>query len=418
MVLFVALYMASISLVAFLLTAALIAAGLSIYLVNSRQVKVHLRDAGEKRLRFFDGITDLLRGAKEVKFNRRRGEELYEDIHGVARELRGSTERAHRMLDDNSLFAQSNFFLLLGAVVFVAPQFHQMASQSTASLIAGIIFIMGPLSSVILGIPAFTRANLAAENIASLEARLEEAGAGALPPQAQDPWPAAAPVSAITCESLVYRYRTGAINTQGEGFQIGPIDLQVAAGEVLFIVGGNGSGKSTLLKVLTSLYPASAGTLSMDGITVTPRTAQAFRERFSVIFGDFHLFRRLYGLQDVDDGRLRELLEAMQLAGKTALVDGRFSSLELSTGQRKRLAMVVALLEDRPVYAFDEWAADQDPGFRRHFYREMLPDLQRRGKTVIVVTHDDQYFDCADRVVVMEYGRIRSVQPGRVAADA
>ena len=79
--------------------------------------------------------------------------------------------------------------------------------------------------------------------------------------------------------------------------------------------------------------------------------------------------------------------------------DGRFSTLDLSTGQRKRLAMVAALLDDKPIYIFDEWAADQDPGFRRYFYEGLLGELKARGKTVLAVTHDDRYFGVADRVV-------------------
>jgi putative ATP-binding cassette transporter len=411
LVAFVALYMASISMVAFGLTFALIAAGLSVYLFNSRQVRANLREAADTRLRFFDGITDLLRGAKEVKFSRQRSDDLFGDIEGIAGRLRESTERAHRMLDDNALFAQTNFFMLLGAVVFVAPQFQLIQSQSTASLVAGIIFLMGPLSSVILGIPVVTRANLAAEAIGELESRLDAAGPEEAGLRQEDPW--GEQPGALEARGLVYRYHPSgpeAGESAAESFQIGPLDLAIAPGEVVFIVGGNGSGKSTLLKVLTGLYPPAAGQVLLGGIELTAQNAQAFRERFAVIFGDFHLFRRLYGLRAADERRARDLLQRMHLARKTALQDGRFSTLDLSTGQRKRLAMVVALLEERPIYAFDEWAADQDPDFRRWFYTELVPELKARGRTVVVVTHDDQYFRCADRVVAMEYGQIRSLQ--------
>lgn len=412
---FTALYMASISMVAFALTAGLIAAGLSVYMVNLKQIKVYMRETVATRLRFFDGITDLLHGAKEVKFNPARGEELYRDIHATADSLRSSTEKSHRLLDDNALFAQCNFFLLLGTVAFVAPMFHSTTAQSTTSLIAGIIFIMGPLSSVILGIPAFTRANLAAENIDALETRLNDACRDS--GTAEDPWGGKG-AGRVDAQGLVYRYRSPAgmhpapladTPGAGDGFQIGPLDLHVDPGEVVFIVGGNGSGKSTLLKVLTALYAPISGSVRMEGIAVAPHNAQAYRERFAVIFGDFHLFKKPYGLGAVDPQRVSSLLRQMQIDDKTRFADGSFTTLDLSTGQRKRLAMVVALLEDRPIYAFDEWAADQDPDFRRHFYREMIPELKRRGKTVIVVTHDDQYFDAADRVIVMEYGKIRSV---------
>ncbi|MCA9683113.1 MAG: ATP-binding cassette domain-containing protein, partial [Myxococcales bacterium] len=193
-------------------------------------------------------------------------------------------------------------------------------------------------------------------------------------------------------------------------FTIGPFDLALPAGKIHFIVGGNGSGKSTLFKALTGLYAANAGELRVDGVVVGRRNLAAYRELISVIFSDFHLFTKLYGLLDVDEAEGRRLLELMQLTDKTRLVDGAFSNRRLSTGQRKRLAMVVALLEDRPVYAFDEWAADQDPEFRQYFYDELIPALTARGKIVIAISHDDRYFRCADQILTLDYGRVRSLE--------
>jgi putative ATP-binding cassette transporter len=100
------------------------------------------------------------------------------------------------------------------------------------------------------------------------------------------------------------------------------------------------------------------------------------------------------------------LLQYMGLEDKVKFSDGRFSTQDLSTGQRKRLAMVVALLEQREVYLFDEWAADQDAWFRDVFYKGLLPALKRTGKTVIAVTHDDRYWDCADRCIALDVGEM------------
>ena len=160
----------------------------------------------------------------------------------------------------------------------------------------------------------------------------------------------------------------------------------------MFIVGGNGSGKSTLLRVLTGLYPVHGGELRVDHVPVTPESVAAYRALFSAILSDFHLFDRLYGLEDVPADLIARLLREMELDHKVGVADGRFSTLDLSHGQKKRLALIVALLEDRPVLVFDEWAADQDPGFRRHFYEDILPGLKREGRTVIAATHDDRYF--------------------------
>jgi putative ATP-binding cassette transporter len=164
------------------------------------------------------------------------------------------------------------------------------------------------------------------------------------------------------------------------------------------------------MKVLTGLYPATGGEMRIDGQRLRPENVAAYREMYSAIFSDFHLFSRLYGLLDVDEQAVLTLLRQMQIDDKTSFEKGRFTKRDLSTGQRKRLAMIVALLEDRPICLFDEWAADQDPEFRKYFYDELIPALKRRGKTVIAVSHDDRYFHCADRVVTLEYGKVRSIE--------
>ena len=125
---------------------------------------------------------------------------------------------------------------------------------------------------------------------------------------------------------------------------------------------------------------------------------------FSTVFTQFHLFDRLYGLDGVADEEIMAILESLQIADKTRVENGRFTNLELSTGQRKRLALAICLLEDRDILVFDEWAADQDPHFRRHFYEVVLPELKARGKTIIAATHDDRFWHLADRVIRMEYG--------------
>ena len=176
-------------------------------------------------------------------------------------------------------------------------------------------------------------------------------------------------------------------------------------GETLFVVGGNGSGKSTFLRLLTALYEPDNGRIEVDGRPVREGNLQAFRNLFSVIFTDFHLFDRLYGLVNTEEARVSELLEDMGLGNKTSYRDGEFSTLDLSHGQRTRLAYVVSLLEDRPIYIFDEWAAGQDPEMRRRFYEELVPELKQRGKTVLAVTHDDKYWHCADRMLKMEEGK-------------
>ena len=174
-------------------------------------------------------------------------------------------------------------------------------------------------------------------------------------------------------------------------FGVGPVNLILNAGEVVFISGGNGSGKSTLLKVLTGLYPLDSGKILLDGEEIVTDNRDRYRERFTAIFSDYHLFKRLYGLMDTEPEEVQRLLSLFELTGKTHLGGDEFSTIDLSAGQRKRLALIVGLLEKRPVLVLDEWTADQDPDFRRKFYDELVPALQKSGKTIVAVSHDDRY---------------------------
>ena len=176
-------------------------------------------------------------------------------------------------------------------------------------------------------------------------------------------------------------------------FQVGPVDFALQAGELVFITGGNGSGKSTFLKLLAGLFIPDSGTIELDGRRVDNSTREHFRALTSAIFTDYHLFKRLYGISDSDPAEFERLLRQFQLNKKTHLVDGEFVTLDLSGGQRKRLALVVSLLEKRPILLLDEWTSDQDPEFRKYFYDELLPALQQAGKTIVVITHDDRYLD-------------------------
>ena len=215
--------------------------------------------------------------------------------------------------------------------------------------------------------------------------------------------PALQNFSSVGLRNAVFQH----IDEQGHGgFTVGALDLDIRSGETLFVTGGNGSGKSTMLKLLTRLYLPTEGSAQIDGQDVAPDIAQSYRDLFSVLFSDYHLFHKLYGLKVPSSEEVVSLLRLLEIDDKIHLVDGRFSTLDLSGGQRKRLALFVCLLEHKPIYIFDEFAADQDPAFRHKFYKEILPRLKHRGATIVAVTHDDQYFDCCDRRIHMEEGHI------------
>jgi putative ATP-binding cassette transporter len=265
-----------------------------------------------------------------------------------------------------------------------------------------ILFTFGPLLEVIGVVPYVAQAGAAINALEAMERTLD-AELGGVAPTNFGETPADWPFRTIEARDLVFSYPDEA---GMPGYTVGPINLTIRAGEIVFLMGGNGSGKSTFLKLLTGLYLPRSGQLLVDGQVVTPSQLPRYRNLFSIIFTDFHLFDRLYGLDVINDTQLNRLLADMDLANKTSYYEGRFSHLQLSTGQRKRLALIVAILEQKPILLCDEWAADQDPQFRRHFYEVILPELQRQGRTIIAATHDDHYFDAADRLLKMEYGRI------------
>lgn len=408
---FATLYIAWLSPTAFVIIAALTAVGVSIYLSNKKEIKRCLRETARTRVAFFDLIMDLLDGFKEAKFGRRRSREIRDDIVQTSDALRMITARANILFGENTIFASCLLFAVLGGIIFILPRYTAIDAALLSQLVAGVIFVWGPLGMLLNTSQAYIRSNVALAQIEALEEKLDSATReGASLSDAVDPWKGR--FTTIEATNVEYDY---ASQQGGDGFRVGPLNLAVTAGEIVFIVGGNGSGKSTFVKVLTGLYPPSAGALRVDGVLVQPGNVAPYREMISAIFSDFHLFTKLYGLAGVDEASVHRLLAQMQLDGKTSFAKQRFTRRDLSTGQRKRLAMIVALLEDRPVCVFDEWAADQDPEFRRYFYEELLPALKRRGKTVIAVSHDDRYFRCADRVVTMESGKIQAVE--RTARD-
>ena len=403
-----ALYVLWLSPEGFVFIVLMVGVGAALFWNQRKAILDRLQKTSRQRLVFFDALTDLLRGFKETKFSRERSDEVLREVLGSTKILRDLSAEANVLFDDLFIFTNLVLFALLCTLTMVLPQYIAFDGVTLASLTAAVLFVWGPLSGIAGGVPAYLRTNVSLEQIAELEAKLDAMASEARIPAPDEPSPWAEGFSKLELRGFEFQYE--AKDGEDVGFKIGPVDLELDAGEVLFIVGGNGSGKTTLFKALTGLYRPSAGSVLVDGETVGPDNIVAYRELISAIFSDFHLFTKLYGLLEIGQDQADAMLELMGLRDKTKLVEHQFTNRELSTGQRKRLAMVVALLEDRPLYCFDEWAADQDPEFRKYFYEELIPMLVGRGKTVIAVSHDDRYFDCADRVLTLEYGKVRSFE--------
>lgn len=290
-------------------------------------------------------------------------------------------------------------FLLVFALVFALPMFVAIDPVIALQLMSAVLITVGPLSSAVSSIPDFGRLRSALINLDRLEREMHDTGE----PSITNNTAPLAPFASIELRAIEFTFR----DRDGHaGFQLGPIDFSIRGGEVVFVAGGNGSGKTVLLRVLTGLYRHDQGTIHYNGKPLLDTERDAYREQFATVFSDYFLFRELIGMASIDAGRVASLLEQLDLGDKVTFAGGAFSTIDLSAGQRKLLAYVVAMLDDKPVLILDEFGAEQDPPHRHHFYRKLLPTLRASGKAVIVVSHDDAYFDAADRIIKMDFGRI------------
>ncbi len=406
MVLFFSLlYIAWLSLITSLFITIIIGSLFLLYITIGEKVSHILQIANRKEKEFFSSVIHMLDGFKEIKMNRHKSAEMLDDIEILSIETEELKKEAGRQQTGSILFFRTVFFIMLALVVFVIPVLDIVQVNTLPKIAVMVLAIWGPTLKLVTFLPILSRTNLAIDNLRELESKLDIAF---INNQQEHHVSALMPATCefktiIRLESIHYAY----IDKHGSTlFSIGPINMEVKKGEIVFIVGGNGSGKSTLLKVITSLYAKTSGKIYLDREEVDNAMVADYRELFSIIFTDFHLFDKLYGLGQIDERKIRELLKLMQLTDKTEYQAGRFTNLDLSTGQKKRLAFVAALLEEKSIYILDELAADQDPQFRKYFYEELLQNLKVQGKTIIAVTHDDHYFHTADRILKMEYGQL------------
>lgn len=349
----------------------------------------------------FGHFRSLTEGTKELKLHRPRRRAFRETgIDRSADAFRDHTVTAMTRLAFTYGWSQLIYFALIGLLLFLVPVVLDVDRMTLTSYVVTTLYLMGPLTIVVDTIPVLGLANAALHKVDGLGLELEaEAESIAEGRTSND-----RPFRSLQLEDLAFTYR----GQDGDGdFTLGPLDFAIEAGEIVFIIGGNGSGKSTLAKLITGLYKPDAGTLRVDGEEIPTARLDDYRQHFSTVFSDFHLFERFLGLAGDDlDERASDHLKELELDHKVSVEKGELSTVSLSQGQRKRLALLTAYLEDRAIYVFDEWAADQDPEFKDVFYRRILPELRTNGKAVIVISHDDRYFDAADRIIRLESGRM------------
>lgn len=400
--LFYLLYLSPAAFVVFLAT---VGAGVLGYKVIDSRFRHILRLVERMQAQMLDAILDIIHGSKELRLNTQRSEAVAAAFRKRSVILERLLVRSVEHWVSLILLGSITMFAMLGVVAFAFPAYVAGHKATIFQLVPVLLFCMGTLSKTVAQSPMFLRAEVGLQSILAIDQELSE-GASTTPEDARQHAPLFIDFSTLTFNGIRFSYNA----KDPEAYVVGPLNLSIDRGEVIFLVGGNGSGKSTALRMMTGLYPSQSGWIGVDDAAVLGKAVAGYRELFSSVFVDFHLFDRLYGLEDIEPERVNRLIAEMGLADKVTFEDGHFNQLHLSTGQRKRLALIAALVEDRPVYVFDEWSAEQDVLFRDYFYNTLIPRLRDQGKTVIATTHDEKYWKVADRVVKLDLGKIEWVK--------
>ncbi|WP_099113125.1 cyclic peptide export ABC transporter [Xenorhabdus miraniensis] len=360
-----------------------------------------MRDQVDK---IYLNFQSLINGSKELKLNTQKGnlfvDKVISPAANVFKEICIKANSSYAWLINAS---SVTFYIIIGISIFIVPIWIPQEPSTLFTVALLVLFLSGPISEVIGAIPELREAEVSLNKMRRLDNELEEALSEQI--EGPNPFHNKLPIE-LELKNVVHHYTTDKEDRQ---FALGPLSLKISQGEIVFIVGGNGSGKTTLAMLLVGLFEQESGSVSLNGIPVTSANNEHYRQFFSAVFSDYHLFEQLLNSDANVTEKATHYIESLNMSHKVKIVDGGFSTTNLSAGQRKRLALVSAYLEDRPIYLFDEWAADQDPVFKRLFYTELLPELKANGKTIIVISHDDGYFDSADRIIKLEDGNIKEI---------
>jgi len=376
------------------------------YVLPANKAMKYLRRGREEWDALIGHYRGLIEGAKELKLNRRRGEAFYwELVQGTTISLRRNNAIGGNIFVVLGSWTQMLYFLAIGLILFILPNI--VGSLSTPVLTGyalTILYMAVPLMNIVGIIPTFNNAMISLEKVEQLGVNLSGSDTREVIPAPRLQFWRSLELIGVT--HTYYR------ESDASSFVLGPLNLRIEPGELIFLIGGNGSGKTTLAKLLSGLYIPENGEIRLDGERIGAENRDVYRQFFSVVFSDFFLFEHLLGLKKTNlDERVKGYIEQLQLAHKVEVKGGKLSTTELSQGQRKRLALLTAYLEDRPCYIFDEWAADQDPVFRDIFYYQLLPELKAQGKTVLVISHDDRYYHIGDRIIKLDCGQLDCVAP-------
>ncbi|MEZ9326464.1 multidrug ABC transporter permease/ATP-binding protein [Vibrio cyclitrophicus] len=376
------------------------------YMLVTRITK-HVKQVREYDDNLYHDYQSLIDGRKELSLNPFRAKRYFDETFSINAEgYRKEVTQADILNGFAANMANTVVLALIGLNFYLAIGLGWATVEVASTFALVVLFMRTPLMSAVGSIPTLITANISMRKLSSLDLS---------PNRTLNPKSAQTKVfKSLSLVEASYRYRS---DSDGDSFGVGPINFKIERGEHIFVIGGNGSGKSTFARLLTGLYRPHAGQVYVDGNEVTQQHWQDYRQQFSAVFSDFHLFHQIVDGegQDIDSKDIDEWMVRLEMAHKVDHKQGTLSDVRYSQGQRKRLALMMSVLEKRGCILLDEWAADQDPRFRKLFYRQLLPLLKERGVTVIAITHDDAYFDVADRIFKMDSGNLIELSKGNLA---
>ena len=357
--------------------------------------------ARKEKDELFDHLRSLTDGIRELKLHRRRNQALLDHLESSGKTMHRSYIWSYTIFGAAASWGQLLFFVVIGVLIFAVPLGYEVSTSTLIGYTLALLYLMNPLHAILDFFPILSRAGVALEKVEALGLSLASPPSKEEVAQHQerlDRW------QRLELRGIRYAYGD---EDHKYRFTFGPVDLTFEPGELVFFVGGNGSGKTTFVKLLTGLYAPDEGQILLGDTVIGDAQREDYRQFFSLVFADPYLFQHLLGLEAPSlDEAAQTYLRELELHEKVEIRDGALSTTALSQGQRKRLALLTAYLEDRPAYIFDEWAADQDPTFREVFYYKILPELKARGKTLFVISHDDRYYGVADRIIKLDSGQV------------
>ncbi|MFF2175849.1 cyclic peptide export ABC transporter [Lysinibacillus sp. NPDC058147] len=372
-------------------------AGIMLVLVNQSAHRLYSKTRDIQNT-FFKFINDLVSGYKELYLHKGRKEEFRAEMIQSCDNYRKKRTDAELVGTNVYFVGELMAFIILGGLIFLLPIVYKSISNVTLTdYVLIFLFLKGPIDNVLNMIPGINRVKVSWQRVQEMSKQVTSfeqshiETTSKLQPKKE---------ISLTLKDISYMYK----NNENEQFTVGPINYTFNTGEIVFVTGGNGSGKSTLGKLITGLYAPDHGVIQLNGENTQP---EQIGQYFSTVFSDYYLFDRIYGIDFTKEkDRIETLMVNLGIDEKLKINNGEFSTTKLSTGQRKRLALLISCIDDRPIYLFDEWASDQDPEFRKYFYETLIPEMKQQGKGVIAITHDDRYFHIADKVIKMEIGKL------------